>query len=245
MLREDSNIFVIAEIGLNHNGDVKIAKQLIDIAKDTGCDAVKFQKRTIERVYSKEVLDAPRESPWGTTQRHQKDGLEFGKHQYDILDAYARERKIEWFASAWDLDSQDFLRQYNLKYNKIASAMLSYVPLLEMVAEERRHTFVSTGMSTWSQIDRAVSIFSKYQCPFTLMHTVSNYPCEDDECNLLMLRSLRDRYGCQVGYSGHERGVLGPVLAVALGVSPVQSWSTAPFGLRGDGSVNDLAGWPA
>src|SRR5438876_308036 len=178
MLRPDGNIFIIAEIGINHNGDLNIARQLIDLAKDTGCDAVKFQKRTIDIVYTKEMLDSQRESPWGTTQRDQKEGLEFGKREYDTLDAYCKEREIAWFASAWDVESQKFLRPYNLRYNKIASAMTPYVPLLEEVAQERKHTFLSTAACTLDQIDRAVSVFRKHQCPFTLMHCIATYPCE-------------------------------------------------------------------
>jgi len=222
MLRRDGNVFIIGEIGINHNGDVGIAKQLIDMAKDAGCDAVKFQKRTIDVVYTQQFLNGPRESPWGTTQRNQKERLEFGKEEYDRIDLYCREREIPWFASAWDLESQEFLRPYNLKYNKIASALLTYIPLLEMVADERKHTFISTGMSTWENIDEAVSVFREHQCPFTLMHTVSTYPCPDNECNLLMIRSFRDRYGCEVGYSGHEKGVVPSVLAVALGATVVE-----------------------
>jgi len=214
--------FVIAEIGINHNGDIAIAKKLIDIAKNAGCDAVKFQKRTIEVVYTKEVLDAPRESPWGTTQRQQKMGLEFTKKEYDIIDAYCKEMKIEWFASAWDVESQKFLQQYRLKYNKIASAMLTYRPLLEEVAKEKKHTFISTGMSTFEEIDRAVAIFRDHWCPFSLLHTVSTYPSEDSECNLLVMNELRQRYKVDVGYSGHERGILPSVLAVALGASAIE-----------------------
>src|SRR5690242_11579901 len=134
MLRKDGDVFIIAEIGINHNGDLEIAKQLIDMAKEVGCDAVKFQKRTLEKVYTKELLDSPRTSPWGETQRAQKEGLEFGKKEYDGINAYCKEKQIDWFASAWDTESQKFLQQYHLKYNKIASAMLTYVPLLEMVA---------------------------------------------------------------------------------------------------------------
>lgn len=128
------SIFVIAEIGINHNGDVEIAKQLIVVAKDAGADAVKFQKRTINLVYTKEMLDSPRESPWGNTQRAQKEGLEFGFDEYKKIDAYCKEKKIEWFASAWDIESQFFLRQFDCKYNKIASAMIVYEDFLEEVA---------------------------------------------------------------------------------------------------------------
>lgn len=136
---------IIAEIGINHNGDLSIAKRLIDMAKAAGCDAVKFQKRTIDVVYAKDVLESPRESPWGTTQREQKEGLEFGREEYDEIDEYCRQVGIDWFASAWDVPSQHFLRPYNLKYNKIASAMLTHWDLLKAVAEERKSTFISRG----------------------------------------------------------------------------------------------------
>ena len=140
--------FVIAEISINHNGSLEIAKEVIDWAIKSTCDAVKFQKRTIEKVYTKEELDKYRESPWGTTNREQKMGLEFGKEEYDAIDRYCKEGGIEWFASAWDLDSQKFLQQYNLKYNKIASALLNNKEQLQMVANEKKYTFISTGMSS-------------------------------------------------------------------------------------------------
>ena len=214
--------FVIAEIGINHNGDIAIAKKLIDIAKNAGCNAVKFQKRTLEIVYTKELLDSPRESPWGKTQRDQKAGLEFGKMEYDIIDAYCKEKKIEWFASAWDVESQKFLQQYNAKFNKVASAMLTHLPILEVIAKEKKHTFISTGMSSIADIDSAVEIFRKNQCPFSLLHCVSAYPSEDNESNLLVMNELRNRYKCDVGYSGHERGILPSVLAVALGATIIE-----------------------
>ena len=155
----NEHVFVTAEIGINHNGNLELAKQLIDWAHLCGCDAVKFQKRTIEKVYTKEYLDSYRESPWGTTQRAQKEGLEFGREEYDIIDAYCREKGIEWYASAWDMDAQIFLRQYNLKYNKIASAMLTNMELLQTVAAEGKYTFIATGMSTYEEIDSAVEVF--------------------------------------------------------------------------------------
>ena len=144
-------VFITAEIGINHNGDIEIAKKLIDVAKESGCDAVKFQKRTVEKVYSKEVLDSPRDSPWGTTTRDQKLGLEFNEKQYDMINDYCNKKNIEWYASAWDIDSQLFLRKYNLKHNKVASAMLTHKKLLETIAEEKKHTFISTGMSTMDE----------------------------------------------------------------------------------------------
>ncbi|MDD3375240.1 MAG: N-acetylneuraminate synthase family protein [Candidatus Omnitrophica bacterium] len=214
---EKEKIFIIAEIGINHNGDLSIAKKLIDMAKECGCDAVKFQKRTIDIVYTKELLDSPRESPWGNTQREQKEGLEFGKEEYDEIDRYCKEKGIIWFASAWDLESQKFLKQYDLKYNKVASAMLTHYDLLEMIAQEKKHTFISCGMSDWGMIDKALEVFEKKGCVYTLLHCVSTYPSDDEECNLNAIKTLKKKYGCEVGYSGHERGVLPSILAVAAG----------------------------
>lgn len=232
--------FIIAEIGINHNGDINIAKQLIDMAKNAGCDAVKFQKRTIDIVYSKEFLDSPRESPWGTTQRAQKEALEFGKAEYDIIDDYCRQQKFDWFASSWDTESQLFLRQYNLKYNKVASPMLTNLSLLEIIAEEAKHTFISTGMSTYDDIDKAVDIFRKHKCPFTLMHCVSTYPCPDEDCNLLVIKSLKERYNCPVGYSGHEVGILPPSLAVVLGAVAIERHITLDRAMYGSDQAASL-----
>lgn len=240
------SIFFIAEIGINHNGDLKIAKDLIKVAKDTGCDAVKFQKRTIDIVYTKELLDSPRESPWGSTQRAQKGGLEFGYEDFKEIDSYCKELEIEWFASAWDLESQIFLRQFNCKYNKLASAMLTYEQLLRDVASEKKYTFISTGMSDIKDIDRAVQIFREAECPFELMHCVSTYPMDDEEANLNCIKTLRDRYGCNVGYSGHEVGLAVSYAAAALGITSLerhitldrtmygsdQAASVEPMGLR-------------
>ena len=216
------SIFIIAEIGINHNGSLEIAKKLIDMAKDTGCDAVKFQKRTIDIVYSKDVLDTPRESPWGTTTREQKMGLEFGLNEYKEIDKYCKEKNIEWFASAWDVESQKFLRQFKCKYNKIASALLTHIPLLEEVASEKLHTFISTGMATYADIDKAVEIFKKNNCPFTLMHTVSVYPCPEEELNLNMIHSLKNKYQCPVGYSGHETSPVPSIAAAAMGITALE-----------------------
>ena len=216
------SIFIIAEIGINHNGDIKIAKELIDVAIDAGANAVKFQKRTIDLVYSKEMLDQPRESPWGITQRVQKEGLEFNLAEYKEIDTYCKGKGIEWFASAWDLESQKFLRQFNLKYNKIASAMIVYGDLLRMVASEGKHTFISTGLSTLNDIDKAVQIFKDANCPFELMHCVSTYPMEDEDANLNMIGNLKERYQCNVGYSGHEAGLAVSFAAAALRITSLE-----------------------
>lgn len=216
------SIFFIAELGINHNGDMDVCKQLIDIAVDAGCDAVKFQKRDIDSVYTQTFLDSPRESPWGNTQRAQKEGLEFNQKQYAEIANYCSTKGTEWFASAWDIASVKFLRQFNCKYNKIASAMIVYNDLLKMVAEEGKHTFISTGMSSYGDIQNAVDIFRDAGCSFELMHTVSTYPMRDEDANLLMIRTLRDRFKCDVGYSGHEAGLTVSLAAAALGATSIE-----------------------
>lgn len=228
-----NRIFIIAEIGINHNGSIEIAKQLIDVAKGAGADAVKFQKRSINLVYTKELLDSPRESPWGKTQRAQKEGLEFSAEQYREINDYCQKQKIIWFASAWDLESQKFLQSFNLKYNKIASAMLVHEELLYEVAREGRYTFISTGMSSPAQIDKAVSIFKKAGCPFELMHTVSTYPMTDEDANLKRIESLKNRYLCKVGYSGHEVGLSVSYAAAALGISSLERHITLDRSMYG------------
>jgi len=227
------SIFVIAEIGINHNGDLDIAKNLIDIAADAGADAVKFQKRDIEVVYSQELLDGLRESPWGTTQREQKVGLEFSQQDYVEIDRYCKEKSIEWFASAWDLNSQKFLRQFDCKYNKVASAMIIWDDLLKMIAEEGKHTFISTGMSTPADIENAVKIFRDAKCPFELMHCVSTYPLSDEDANLACIQVLRERFGCDVGYSGHEAGLAVSYGAAALGISSLERHITVSRAMYG------------
>lgn len=225
--------FIIVEIGINHNGDVKIAKKLIDMAKEYGADAVKFQKRMINIVYTPEFLALQRQSPWGATQRDQKEGLEFGKDEYDEIDAHCKEKGIYWFASSWDEKSKEFLRQYELPFNKIASAMLIHKKLVDMVAEEGKHTFISTGMSNFDQIDKVVNIFEKHGCPFTLMHCVSVYPCPDEWCNIKMIVTFKNRYNCPIGYSGHEVGLLPTTLAVALGALAIERHITLDRSMYG------------
>jgi N-acetylneuraminate synthase len=216
------SIFFIAELGINHNGQVEIAKQLIQVAKEAGCDAIKLQKRTIDLVYSKEQLDQPLQSPWGTTRREQKLGLEFGQKEYVEIDRYCRELRIDWFASAWDLESLKFLDQFQLKYQKVASAILVDLQMLEAIAKRGIHTFISTGMSTYADIDRAVEVFKKKNCPFELMHSVATYPMDDADANLKCIQTLRERYKCNVGYSGHEVGLAVSYAAAALGISSLE-----------------------
>lgn len=234
------HVFIVAEIGINHNGDMDICKKLIDSAIIAGCDAVKFQKRTIDKVYTQEYLDSYRESPWGTTQRAQKEGLEFGKEEYDEIDQYCKEKGIEWFASAWDVDAQKFLRQYDLKYNKVASAMLTNMELLQMIAEEKKYTYIATGMSTYEEIDAAVEIFKKNDCPFELMHCNSTYPMKNEDANLLVINALRDRYHVNIGYSGHETGRIVSFAAAAMGATSIERHITLDRAMYGSDQAASL-----
>jgi len=226
-------ITIIAEIGINHNGDMGICKQLIDAAKDAGANCVKFQKRDIDQVYTQEFLDSPRESQWGTTQREQKEGLEFSADEYQEIEDYCKSKGLEWFASAWDINSQKFLRQFNSKYNKIASAMIVYTELLEEVASEGKHTFISTGMTTYNDIQTAVDIFRKAGCSFELMHTVSTYPMKDEDANLNVIKTLKSKFKCNVGYSGHETGLAISNAAVALGITSLERHITIDRSMYG------------
>ena len=215
-------IFIIGEIGINHNGDIKTCEDLIKTAKVSGCDAVKFQKRDINKVYTQEYLDATRESPWGKTQRDQKLGLEFDLNDYKQIDLICKKLNIEWFASAWDLNSQDFLKKFDTKYNKIASPMIVYEELLLEVAKEKKHTFISTGMCEIDSIQRAVEIFKKENCSFELMHCISTYPMKPEDANLRMIETLRKKFSCDVGYSGHENGLAISVAASSLGITSLE-----------------------
>jgi len=234
-------VFIVAEIGINHNGSMEIAKKLIDIASSAGCDAVKFQKRDVEKVYSKKVLDSPRDSPWGTTTREQKLGLEFSEKQYGEIDRYCKKKKISWYLSCWDVGSQIKMRKFKTKYNKVASAMLLHTKLLETIAEERKHTFISTGMSTLKDISNAVKIFKDYECPFELMHSHSAYPMPIEEANLKVIQTLQKKFKCDVGYSGHESGsYLVCLAAVMLGATSIERHITLDRTLYGSDQAASL-----
>ena len=218
-----NKIHIIAEIGINHNGDLEIAKKMIQTAKTIGADSVKFQKRDLELVYSKEELDKFRESPWGTTNREQKEGLEFSKKDYESIDKYCKKLGIDWFASAWDMKSLDFLKEFNLNYNKIASAMIVDQNFLKEVAKQKKYTFISTGMCEEKDIDNAIKIFRENNCEFELMHCISAYPFDDSLANLSLINYYKQKYNCKVGYSGHETGGFAISYAAAgMGISSLE-----------------------
>ena len=232
--------FVTAEIGINHNGDVEIAKKLIDVAEAAGCNAVKFQKRTIDVVYSPEELAKPRESPFGPTNGDLKYGLEFEKEEYDELDRYCREQGIAWFASCWDERSVDFIDQYSVPCYKIASASLTDDGLIRHIRMRagRRPIVLATGMSTVDQIDHAVDVLGKES--LVLLHACSTYPAYYEELNLKAIQTMRRRYGIPVGYSGHETGLASSVAAVALGACMVERHITIDRSLWGSDQAASL-----
>lgn len=217
-----NRVFIVADCGINANGDLNIAKKLIEGAKWAGADAIKFQKRCIEKVYSKEELDKFRESSWGTTNREQKYGLEFNKEEYDEINNYCKKLELPWFASPWDLDSVDFLEQYNVPYYKIPSALINHMELIEKIAKLKKYTFISTGMSTIEEITKAVLVFKRNECPFELMHCNSAYPAEEKDLNLLVIPYLKKLYCCKVGWSGHEVGLPPSAIAVVLGATSIE-----------------------
>jgi N-acetylneuraminate synthase len=217
---EDHPCFVVAEIGINHNGDIDLAKRLISVAAAAGCDAVKFQKRTIEVVYTPEELAKPRENPFGPTNGDLKFGLEFEREEYEEIDAFCKSLKMLWFASPWDEGSVDFLEQFDTPVYKIASASLTDDHLLRHVRATGKPIIASTGMSTYAEIDHAVEVLGKED--LILLHTTSTYPANYDELNLRAIETMAARYGVPIGYSGHETGIPTSVCAVALGACCVE-----------------------
>ena len=227
-------IFITAEIGTNHLGDIKVVKQLIDVAKTAGCNAIKFQKKSVNKIYSEKFLNSYLESPWGTTQRDQKNGLEFNKDQYREIDKFCKDKKIKWSASAWDLESQDFISSFNVEFNKLASPMLGNRPLVKKIALEKKKTFISTGMTTLKELDEVVDIFKKEECPFELMHCNSTYPMPENEANIKCIQTLKERYKCNVGYSGHESSLLKVcITAAALGAISIERHITLDRAMYG------------
>jgi N-acetylneuraminate synthase len=216
-------VTIIVEIGTNHMGDVKVAKQIIDIAVDCGADIVKLQRKNVEKIYTKKFLDSYLESPWGTTQREMRLHREFSDKQFKEIADYCKKKKIPWFVSCWDIESQIHMRKFKTKYNKVASAMIIHKELLEEIAKEKKYTFISTGMSEMKDIENAVKIFKKYKCPFELMHCNSAYPIADNEANLNLILTLKKKFKCKVGYSGHEIGATNvSVPAVMMGATSIE-----------------------
>ena len=215
--------FVIAELGTNHMGDIEIAKKIIDVAVDAGCNSVKLQKKNVEKIYTKEFLDSSLDSPWGITQREMRLHREFSYNEFKKIDVYCKKKKIPWFVSCWDVKSQKQMRKFKTKYNKIASAMLVHDKLLETVAQEKKHTFISTGMSTLNDIEKAVKIFRKHKCSFELMHCHSAYPMPPEEANLKLIPFLAKKFRCKVGYSGHEAAATNvSIPAILLGAASIE-----------------------
>ena len=235
-------VFVISEIGINHNGDIDIAKKMIELSKKIGVDAVKFQKRDIDLVYSKEQLSKYRESPWGTTEREQKLGLEFNQKEYEAINDYCKKLNIEWLASAWDENSIEFINQFNLRIQKVPSALIVDEAYLEKIAKNKKYTYISTGMCEMKHIEKSIEIFNSNSCPFELMHCISAYPFDDRKANLNMIKFLQKKFNCKVGYSGHEKG--GQAIsfaAVALGASSVERHFTLDRTMYGSDQSASLA----
>tara|TARA_B100001063_G_scaffold186644_1_gene176719 strand:- start:1219 stop:2073 length:855 start_codon:yes stop_codon:yes gene_type:complete len=210
--------YLIGEIGINHNGSIKLAKKLIDLAVKYKFDAVKFQKRDLDVCIPEDQKKIMRKTPWGLmTYLDYKKKLEFSVSQYAEIDKYCKKKGIHWFASCWDLNSQRTMRKFKFKYNKVASAMITNIKLLDLISKERRTTLISTGMCNYSDIKKAVKIFKKNKCKFILMHCVSTYPCRDEDLNLSMINKLKKDFKCPVGYSGHENSVSPTLIAYFLG----------------------------
>lgn len=231
---------IICEGGINHLGNIDLCKQLIDGAVFAGADIFKLQKRDINSTYAKEELDKYRESPFGLSNRDLKEQLEFNEKEYDIIKEYCDSKNIELMVSAWDLPSLNFLKKYNCKYNKVASARLGHTKLLEEIAKEGKYTFISTGMSTLEEIDKAINIFKKYNTPFELMACNSTYPCPDEDLNLLTIKTLRDTFSCRVGFSSHSPGIIPSVLAVVLGATSIESHLTTNRTMYGSDQASSI-----
>ncbi len=230
--------FIIAEIGINHNGSVELAKKLIDIAVMAGCDAVKFQKRTIDVVYTKEELDMKRPNHFGETNRDLKEGLEFGFEEYSQIDEYCKQKKVMWFASCWDEASVDFIDQFDPPCYKISSASLTDDNLLMHTKSKGKPILLSTGMSTLEEVDHAIEILGEDN--IILYHCTSTYPTDNNELNLTCIQTLRNRYNCPIGYSGHERGITPSIVSVVYGAVSIERHITTDRALWGSDHAASL-----
>lgn len=231
--------FVIAEIGINHNGSLDLARRLVDAAAWAGADAVKFQKRTVATVYARD-LHVPRESPWGHTVAAQKYGLELSRHQYDQIAMHCADIKMPWFASAWDLESLEFLKHYCLPYNKIASAMATNHEVVKAIGKQGKKTYLSTGMCNAAQIEGARALLEAGHCDITLMHCVGVYPCPEHMLNLRAITTLKETFKLPVGYSGHEASVSPSVVAVVLGATAIERHITLDRSMYGSDQAASL-----
>lgn len=242
LINEDADPYMIAEIGINHNGDIQIAKKLIDGANAAGWNAVKFQKREPDIAVPEAQKSVMRDTPWGRmTYLEYKKHIEFGKEEYDYIDMYCKEKPIDWSASPWDMPSLEFLLQYDIPFLKIASATIVQDELLKKAAQSGKVIIMSTGMSTWEEIDHAVEILEKYaEGGYVLMHTNSTYPAPDESLNLRMITTLKDRYHCPVGYSGHEQGLEPTVMACVIGASVIERHVTLDHDMWGTDQAASL-----
>ncbi len=238
LVGEGENCYIIAEVGINHNGDIELAKELIKLAKDSGCDAVKFQKRTVYVVYTQEELKMPRQSVFGETNGDLKRGLEFGEKEYTEIDKYCKELDIAWFASCWDEASVDFIDRFDPPAYKISSACLTDDSLLRYTKSKGKPILLSTGMSTMAEIAHALEILGLENT--ILYHCTSTYPVDNSEINLKALQTLKDAFNCPIGYSGHEKGVLPSVLAAAYGAVSVERHITLDRALWGSDQAASL-----
>lgn len=237
-ISDNAPCFVIAEIGINHNGSVDLAKRIIDEAVMAGCDAVKFQKRTVSKVYTPEELDVYRPNFYGSTNRDLKNGLELSFEDYKEIDAYCKAKKIMWFASCWDKDSVDFIEQFDVPCHKVASALLTDDELLLYIKKTGKPILLSTGMSSMDEIRHAVNILGEDN--LVLFHCTSTYPTNHNEINLMVIEELKKEFSCPIGYSGHERGLLPSILSVQVGASAVERHVTVDRTLWGSDQAASL-----
>lgn len=239
---EDYPVFIIAEIGINHNGDLNNAKRLIDVASMAGCDAVKFQKRTPELAVPSGYREVMRETPWGLmTYLEYRHRIEFGYKEYQEINRYCKEKEMLWFASCWDIDSVEFMEQFEPPCYKVASASLTDIPLLQKITNTRRPMIVSTGMSTIEEIEAAVNMLDTER--LMIAHSTSTYPCPPQELNLRMIRSLQEKFDCPIGYSGHEVGLQSTYAAVTLGAAFVERHITLDRALWGSDQAASVEPW--
>jgi N-acetylneuraminate synthase len=222
-MTETQKPYLIAEIGINHNGSIDLAKKLILLAKKYNFDCVKFQKRDLNICIPEHQKNILRDTPWGNISYFDyKKKIEFSIGDYKKIDKFCKTVGIKWFASSWDINSQKEMRLFKFKYNKIASAMITNVPFLEVVAKERKKTFISTGMCNIKTVEKTVKIFKKNKCPFVLLHCVSTYPCPEDQLNLNLIKTYKKKFKCDVGYSGHESTVSPSIIAVMMGATVLE-----------------------